>query len=83
MAGSGTSAGTVVRWDDDQGRGFLELQDRPGECWVEASVVHGSTGSQTLRAGQVVQVEWEETPDGGLRAVRVTPRADLQATPGA
>ena len=82
MARSGQGLGTVVRWDDDLGRGYIELPELPGECWVEASVVRQSTGTETLRAGQVVDVEWEEPDDGGLRAVRVTPREDLQATLG-
>ena len=38
-----------------------------------------------LRAGQVVEVVWSETGGGSypVRADRVTPRDDLQATPGA
>jgi cold shock CspA family protein len=82
MARSGQGLGTVIRWDDDHGRGYIELPEPPGECWVEASVVRRSTGAQTLRAGQVVDVEWEEPDDGGPRALRVTPREDLQATVG-
>jgi CspA family cold shock protein len=82
MAGSGRGLGTVVRWDDERGRGFIELAELPGECWIDASVVRHSTGAEALRAGQVVDVEWEEPADGGLRAVRVTPRDDLQATLG-
>jgi cold shock CspA family protein len=82
MARSGQSLGTVVRWDDERGRGFIELPELPGECWVDASVVRHSTGGQALRAGQVVTVEWEEPTDGGLRVIRVTPREDLQGTLG-
>jgi cold shock CspA family protein len=81
MGRSGKSLGTVVRWDDEAGRGRLEIADVPGECWVEAAVVHRSTGRDALRPGQVVQVDWEES-DEGVRAVRVTPREDLQATVG-
>ena len=77
MARSGKSLGTVVRWDDAQGRGFIESPDLPGDCWVEADVVRRSTGGGTLRAGQVVDVEWEESAGGGVRAMRVTPRDDL------
>ncbi len=42
------------------------------------------TAGGTLRAGQVVAVEWTEPGAAGLpfRAVRVQPREDLQATPG-
>jgi cold shock CspA family protein len=83
MARSGTSLGTVVRWDEGQGRGFIEGSDLPGECWVEAAVVRHSTGAEVLRAGQVVEVQWEEPDEGDLRAVRVTPREDLQASLGA
>ena len=82
MARSGQSLGTVVRWDDDADRGYIDLPELPGECWVDASVVRHSTGAETLRAGQVVDVEWEEPDDGTLRAVRVTPREDLQTTLG-
>ena len=82
MARSGQGLGTVVRWDDDAGRGWIDVPDLPGECWVDAAVVRHSTGAETLRAGQVVDVEWEEPDDGGIRAVRVTPREDLQATLG-
>ena len=78
MAHTGSGLGTVVRWDDEQGRGFIELPDLPGQCWIDAAVVHHSTGAGTLRAGQVVEVEWEESADGVLRAVRVAPREDLQ-----
>ena len=85
MAGSGTTLGTVVRWDDARGGAVIEAPEVPGGCWAERSVVaHGTAGGGDLRAGQVVQVEWTEPGDGGLpfRAVRVTPRDDLQATPG-
>jgi cold shock CspA family protein len=79
---SGTSLGTVVRWDDDQGRGFIEAPDLPGECWVDVAAVHASTGGTRLRAGQIVEVEWEERAEGGLHVVRLRPRQDLQAAPG-
>ena len=83
MARNGKSLGTVVRWDDEPGRGFIESPDLPGECWVEATVVRQSTGAEALRPGQVVEIEWEEPVEGDLRAVRVTPREDLQMTLGA
>ena len=83
MARSGTSVGVVVRWDADEGTGFIESPELPGDCWVEAASVDPAGGE--LRAGQVVEVEWTETGDGRypVRAVRVAPRDDLQATPGA
>jgi CspA family cold shock protein len=85
MPASGTTIGTVIRWDDASGTGLVEAPDLPGECWVDASVVAHSTGSGGLRPGQVVEVTWteEETAsgepaNGRLRAVRVRPREDLQ-----
>ena len=84
MAGTGTSVGTVIRWDEDAGGAIIELPDLPGDCWAEASVVARDTAGGTLRAGQVVAVEWTEPGARGLsfRAVRVQLREDLQATPG-
>jgi CspA family cold shock protein len=83
MARSGTSVGTVVRWDGDRKAGVIELTDLRGDCSVEAATLHPSARG-TLRAGQVVEVEWAETGDSDhpFRADRVTPRDDLQATPG-
>ncbi|TFV67895.1 UNVERIFIED_ORG: hypothetical protein E4P37_02070 [Bacillus sp. AZ43] len=84
MARRGTSVGTVVRWDEDRGVGLVDLPDVPGDCWMDAAALdprlHGG-----LRAGQIVEVNWTETPDGDhpLRADRVMRRDDLQATPGA
>ncbi|SFF63038.1 hypothetical protein [Blastococcus tunisiensis] len=84
MATNGTSVGTVVRWDGGRGEGLVEAPDLPGDCWVEAAVLDPSAGGD-LRAGQVVEVEWTDTgsDEHPLRADRVTPRDDLQATPGA
>ncbi|WP_324275082.1 hypothetical protein [Blastococcus brunescens] len=84
MARSGTNVGTVVRWNADQGTGFIESPDLPDDCWVEAAAVDPGAGGD-LRAGQVVEVEWAESGDAShpVRALRVTPRDDLQATPGA
>ena len=83
MARSGTSVGTVIRWDDDRNVGVVECPDLPGDCWVEAGALDASAGG-ALRSGQVVEVEWSEsgTDAHPFRADRVTPRDDLQATPG-
>ncbi|MGK5111288.1 MULTISPECIES: hypothetical protein [unclassified Geodermatophilus] len=83
MTRSGTTRGTVIRWDDDRRAGLIEAPDLPGDCWVDAAVVHGPTS--TLRAGQVVDVDWSEPGVEGLpfRATRVVPREDLQASFGA
>ena len=86
MAGAGTTIGTVVRWDADRGGAVIEAPEVPGGCWADRSViVHSTTRGGDLRAGQVVELEWTEPGEHGLahRAVRVTPREDLQATLGA
>ena len=57
MAGSGTTIGTVVRWDEDRGA-VIEVPEVPGGCWADRSVVvHSTTGAGTLRAGQVVEFD--------------------------
>jgi hypothetical protein len=83
MSRNGTSVGTVVRWDEQAHGALLEVPGLPGDCWADASVVDTADG--TLRAGQVVSVDWTEEPEHGrpFRAVRVRRREDLQATPGA
>jgi cold shock CspA family protein len=85
MARSGTAIGTVIRWDDDAGVGLVEAPGLPEGCWVDASVVRHSTGAGGLRPGQVVEVTWQDTTGdppgddgGGVRAVAVRPREDLQ-----
>jgi hypothetical protein len=86
MGNSGTTLGTVVRWDDARGGAIIDAPEVPGGCWADRSVVvHSTAGTGELRAGQVVELEWTEPGDGDMpfRAVRVTPREDLQAAPGA
>jgi hypothetical protein len=81
MARSGTTLGTVVRWDEARHSGLIEAPDLPAPCWVDASVVeHEHSSGGELRAGQVVEVEWTETPQGEapLSATRVVHRGDLQ-----
>jgi hypothetical protein len=85
MARTGSALGTVLRWDEDRSGAILDAEECPGGCWADASVVvHSTTGSGRLRAGQVVQFEWTEEPVGtwSYRATRVEPREDLQATLG-
>jgi hypothetical protein len=85
MARSGTTLGTVVRWDDARRGALIEAAELPGGCWADASaVVHSTSPGGVLRAGQVVEVDWVEPGAEGLpfRALRVTPREDLQATVG-
>ena len=67
MAGSGTTIGTVVRWDEDRGGAVIEAPEVPGGCWADRSVVvHSTTGAGTLRAGQVVEFDWAEPGEHGL-----------------
>jgi hypothetical protein len=85
VTGSGRTVGTVVRWDEDRGGAVIEAPEVPGGCWADRSVVvHSTSGAGQLRAGQVVDLEWAGPGAHGFpfRAVRVTPREDLQATPG-
>ena len=80
MARSGTTFGTVVRWDDESQSGLIEAPDLPAPCWVDASVVEHGPGGSELRAGQVVEVDWVEAAQGDapLSATRVVHRGDLQ-----
>ena len=77
MARSGSTIGTVIRWDDASHSGLVEAPDLPAPCWVDRSVVDGD---DALRAGQVVEVDWTETEQGDapLSATRVVHRPDLQ-----
>lgn len=84
MASSGAATGTVRLWMADDGWGVIDLPDQPRGCWADASVVEGLDGSNALRAGQTVDVQWT-TPgpeDYNTRALRVVLRDELQATPG-
>ena len=80
MARSGRTLGTVVRWDEASHSGLIEAPDLPAPCWVDSSVVDHSHGDTELRAGQVVEVDWTDTEQGGapLSATRVVHRPDLQ-----
>ena len=77
MARSGSTIGTVIRWDDASHSGLIEAPDLPAPCWVDASVLEGD---DALRAGQVVEVDWTATEQGEvpLSATRVVQRPDLQ-----
>jgi cold shock CspA family protein len=77
----GQGLGTVVRWDRAQGRGIVEVVELAEPCAVDAAALHPAA-SGSLRAGQVVAVEWERR-GADLHAVLVTPREDLQTTLGA
>ena len=80
MAHSGTTFGTVVRWDEASQSGIVEAPGLPGECWVDGSVVEHSHGRGELRPGQVVEIDWTEPGEGHapVRATRVVRREDLQ-----
>jgi cold shock CspA family protein len=77
---SGSTLGTVVRWDEQRHCGLVEAPDLPGQCFVDGSVVVHHAGSGELRAGQVVELDWTEPGREGvpLRATRVVHREDLQ-----
>ena len=80
MASSGSTIGTVIRWDDESHTGLIEAPELPAPCWVDASVVEPGPDGSELRAGQVVEVDWVEAAQGDapLSATRVVHRADLQ-----
>lgn len=82
MSRGDVTLGTVIRWDDRQQRGLIEGPGLPTNCWVDAAVVHRTSG-EGLRAGQVVEVDWAEPshPGAPRRITRVIPRDELQ-TPG-
>ncbi|TFV89580.1 hypothetical protein [Blastococcus sp. CT_GayMR16] len=84
MTRSGTTLGTVIRWDDARGGAVIEATETPGGCWADASVIEHSHSGGVLRAGQVVELDWTDVPaqDLAFSAVRVVPRSDLQATVG-
>ena len=85
MARTGSSIGTVVRWDGDRSGAILDAQEVPGGCWADAAVVeHSTVGGGELRAGQIVAFDWTDEAVGEwpFRAVKVVPREDLQATVG-
>jgi hypothetical protein len=80
MTRSGRTVGTVIRWDDEGHHGLVEAPDLPGECWVDAAALDPGTPGGSLRAGQVVEIDWTEPGRGGapVRATRVLRRDDLQ-----
>jgi CspA family cold shock protein len=64
----------VREWQDEEGWGVLDSEQTSGGWWAHYSHIEGS-GYRTLKAGQVVQLEWESArQDGNLfRATRVIP----------
>ena len=80
MPRSGSTIGTVIRWDDASHSGLIEAPDLPAPCRVDASVVDHAHGDTELRAGQVVEVDWTDSGQGDapLSATRVLHRPDLQ-----
>ena len=70
MTRSGTTVGTVIRWDDERQGGLVEAPDLPGECWVDGSVVEGASSEGGLRAGQIVEVDWTEPGAEALPCAR-------------
>ena len=83
MSSAARGDATVTWWRPDEGGGIVDGADLPGSCWVDVDAVDNPPG-RVLRAGQVVQVEWEQPgpPGYACRATRVTVSDDLQGTPG-
>jgi cold shock CspA family protein len=83
MGRSGSTLGTVIRWDDERHSGLIEAPGLPGECWVDSSALEPGH-ERDLRAGQVVEVDWAEPGEGGapVRATRVVRRDDLHGLGG-
>ena len=81
MARSGSTLGTVVRWDEESRSGLIEAPGLPGNCWVDASVIEAGSAAGGLRAGQIVELDWTwPGQEGGpLHATRVVRREDLQS----
>jgi cold shock CspA family protein len=83
MTRSGLATGTVTWWRPEDGGGVVDGPDLPGSCWLDESVVDIPPGAR-LRAGQVVEVEWEQPGPSGYacRALRVALGDELETTPG-
>jgi hypothetical protein len=84
MTRSGTTVGTVIRWDEERQRGIVEAPDLPGECRVDGSALEAGGVDGGLRAGQIVEFDWTESAEDGalLRATRVVRRDDQQTSLG-
>jgi cold shock CspA family protein len=78
VAGSlaAVARGTVKSFNDEEGWGVLASDEGPVDMWVHFSHVEGR-GYRELRAGQHVDVDWEQYPPGRdryvYRARRVRP----------
>ena len=83
MATRGRGRGTVTWWRAEEAAGVIDGAELPGICWVDASVVDGPA-DLVLRAGQVVELEWDEPgpPGYSCRATWLAAGDDLQTTPG-
>ena len=64
--------GRVVRWDAHAGTGAVVVEGLPAEISVAAGVVDGPE-ERDLQPGELVELTWEHSPDGPLRATRVCP----------
>lgn len=78
MTTSGATWGTVSRWSEEEGWGVVDANQTPGGCFARASAVEPAGAS--LRAGEVVDLEWEADDEGEyrFRARRVALRTEGQ-----
>jgi CspA family cold shock protein len=83
MTTGGSATGTVTWWRPADGGGVVDGPGLPGSCWLDESVVEMPPDA-VLRAGQVVEVEWEQPgpPGYACRALRASLGDELQTTPG-
>jgi cold shock protein len=67
----------VREWHDEAGWGVLDSIETPGGCWTHFSVIQMDE-FRVLRAGQVVDLEWERPAFGyegfDFFALRVVPK---------
>jgi CspA family cold shock protein len=68
---------TVSVWNEEEGWGVIDSPETPGGCWASFSHIAGH-GYRSLRAGQVVLLQWETADQDGyaFRAVIVRPHED-------
>ena len=73
--------GVVREWHEDEGWGVVDSPATPGGCWAHFSAV-AVQGYKSLRAGQVVELQWETAQQDGYdyRAVHAWPHGQAPHT---